>query len=421
MDHSTLKTIIYDQHDVIRNADIVPREYILEDKGNYVLTGLRRAGKSTLLYDRARKIIDNGAEWEQIIYVNFEDDRLTGMTLEDLDDISRVQSELSDKKGYYFFDEIQNIDGWERFVRRLADRGESIQITGSNAKMLSRDIAERLGGRFITKNVRPYNFSEYLTARGIPHSSRDIGSTKSSGKIVRAFGEYLHEGGFPGALNFKNKREYISGIYQNVLLNDIAVRNGIRNDHALRLLIKKIAETVTNEVSYSSLHGALNSVGLKVSKDTIIDYIEYAGTAYLLFSVRNYFAKISEREGNPKYYFGDNGLFNLFLIDKDPKLLENLIAVELKARYGDEVFFLKSTKTGVDADFYIPDEGTAIQVAYSLDDSSRTREIDNLVKTATEMKNLSRCIIVTMEQEETIEKDGVKIEVIPAYKFLLSR
>ena len=148
MNHTILKTVILDQHVVIQNSVISPRTYSFEENGNYILVGLRRAGKSTLLYQRVRDLVAGGVDWTQIIYINFEDERLSEFSMNDFQDIVEVQSELSEKPGYYFFDEIQNVDGWEKFVRRLRDSGARVFVTGSNAKMLSSEMERTLGGRF---------------------------------------------------------------------------------------------------------------------------------------------------------------------------------------------------------------------------------------------------------------------------------
>lgn len=185
MNHTLLKSVIYDQHEFIRNFQIVPRNYEFEENGNYVLVGLRRAGKSTLLYKIVLDLVASGVDWDQIIYINFEDERLSEFTVADFNDILSVQSELSDKKGYFFLDEVQNIDGWEKFARRMADSKEHIYITGSNARMLSREIETTLGGRFFAKHITPYTFGEYLTACEIPHNSRQCLAPKQMGKSVR--------------------------------------------------------------------------------------------------------------------------------------------------------------------------------------------------------------------------------------------
>ena len=418
MNHRILKSIIFDQHEIIKNFNINKREYNFDLNANYVLVGLRRAGKSTLLYKIVQDLIEQGIEWNQIIYINFEDERLTDFTIQDFNDILLVQSELSNKKGYFFFDEIQNIDGWEKFARRLADSKEHIFITGSNAKMLSSEIEKTLGGRFLSKYISPYNFREFLTAKQQDFSESSILSTKSSGKIIRNFTEYFYFGGFPETVNFMEKREYVSSIYQKILLGDIATRNNIRNLTGLKILIKKIAETTKDEISYSKLHNILKSIGIQISKDVIIDYVKYAHQAYLIFSVKNYFSKFVEKETTPKYFFYDNGLINLFLLNEEPRLLENLVAINLKHKYKDEVFYLKSSS--IDIDFFVPEIQTVFQVAYSIKNISSQREINSLVEVAKSFKEAKQFVIITFEEENSINIDNIEIKIIPIWKWLLS-
>ena len=418
MNHRILKSIIFDQHEIIKNFNINKREYNFDLNANYVLVGLRRAGKSTLLYKIVQDLIEQGIEWNQIIYINFEDERLTDFSIQDFNDILLVQSELSNKKGYFFFDEIQNIDGWEKFARRLADSKEHIFITGSNAKMLSSEIEKTLGGRFLSKYISPYNFREFLTAKQQDFSESSILSTKSSGKIIRNFTEYFYFGGFPETVNFMEKREYVSSIYQKILLGDIATRNNIRNLTGLKILIKKIAETTKDEISYSKLHNILKSIGIQISKDVIIDYVKYAHQAYLIFSVKNYFSKFVEKETTPKYFFYDNGLINLFLLNEEPRLLENLVAINLKHKYKDEVFYLKSSS--IDIDFFVPEIQTVFQVAYSIKNISSQREITSLIEVAKSFNEAKQFVIITFEEEDSINIDNIEIKIIPIWKWLLS-
>lgn len=421
MEHQILRHIITEQHRVIKNAVIFPRDYEFDPKANYVLVGLRRAGKSTLLYKIARDLVKNGADWSQIIYVNFEDERLNGFSLADFDDILGVAGELTDKEPYIFLDEVQNIDGWEKFARRLADQKYRVYITGSNAKMLEWNIVERLGARYFIKTIYPYNFNEFLTAKGIAHTINELYDTLLSGRIVRGAADYLSHGGLPETLIYSDHRDYLESIYQKILLGDIIARNDVRNPEAFRLLINKIAETIMHDVSYRNLAKSIQSVlNKKVSTETVINYISFAKSAFLLFDVKDYVSKFTDKNTTPKYYFIDNGILNLFLLNKASVLLENLVAIALYEKYQDHLFYLRSSKTKIDIDFYLPEKKTAIQVAFSVSDHAYEREVGNLVRLAKNDDSVERFIIVTSEEEKTIEDDGVKIEVMPLYKFLLN-
>lgn len=419
MDHELIKRVIYDQHETIARANIVPRDYRLESNVNYVLTGLRRAGKSTMLYALVQDLIASGVSWDEITYVNFEDERLAEFGLVDFDDIVAVQSEMCGGHGYFFFDEIQNIDGWEKFARRMADAMEHVSITGSNAKMLSREIEGILGGRYTGRKIDTYSFAEFLDASGVAHGPRELTATRTNGIIRSRFEEYMRFGGFPENMDRKDKREYVSGVYQKVLLGDIIARNNIRNANALSLLVKKIAESVRSEVSYTKLGNTLKAVGAPISTDTVIEYVTHIKDSFLVFSLENHAAKFAERESTPKYYFSDNGLLNLFLFRKDTALLENAVAIHLRRRFPDDLYFLKSSVTGIDLDFFLPEARMAVQVAYSLDENSYNREVGSLVKLVGTGAEVDRLVIVTFGEERTIVESGVTIEVIPAYRFLL--
>lgn len=419
MNHSILKQVIFDQHEVIKNARITARDYIFEKNVNYILVGLRRAGKSTLLYSIAKELIEEGCDWSQIIYVNFEDERLLGFSVNDFNDIVETAHELSDgKEIYYFFDEIQIIDGWEHFARRMADQKNRVNITGSNAKMLSTEMAGVLGGRYIPRMIMPFSFPEILDCRKIARGEEAMLTTSKAAKIRKECQEYISWGGLPETLEMTNKREYIKSVYDKVLLGDIAEREHVNNREALRLMIKKIAETVMSEVSFNTLAGNVRAAGIRTSTDSMIEYASYAENACLIFRTRNYVSKFSEKEGIPRFYFFDNGILSLFLVDKNSALLENAVAVHLRRRFGEDLYYYKSARTGTDIDFYLPVENTAIQVAYSLGDAEE-REVRSLLSFAQKSTGNTRLIIVTHEEEKTIEKEGTVIEVIPVHKFLM--
>ena len=419
MNHSILKQVILEQLEVIQNAEIIDREYVFEKNMNYVLVGLRRAGKSTLLYKIARELVLEGCDWSQIIYVNFEDDRLLGFKKEDFNDIIETAYELTDQKEvYYFFDEIQVIDGWEHFARRMADQKKRVYITGSNAKMLSSEMERVLGGRYLSKMIMPFSFYEVLDYKQVEHDEKAILTTSKAAKVRNNCQGYMESGGFPEAQLLFNKREYIKSVYEKVLLGDIVEREKIKNKMALRLMIKKIAETVMHEISFNTLAGNVKATGTKTSTDSMIEYVGYAENAYLIFRTKNYVSKFAEKESVPRYYFYDNGLLSLFLVDKKSALLENAVAIHLKRKYGEEVYYYKSAKTGVDIDFYIPQEHCALQVTMSLEETEE-RETRSLLLLKKTTDDIDRLLIVTGEEERTIEKENVIIEVIPIHKLLL--
>ena len=415
MNKEILRKVIYDQHQVIRDTIIVDRDVELETNANYVLVGLRRVGKTTLLYKRVQDLIKTGVEWNQIIYINFDDERLIDFKLNDFDDILLVAEEMSSKKHYFYFDEIQNIDDWEKFAIRVANQGYKVDITGSNAKMLSNEVAAKLGGRYIMKEILPYSFKEYLRANNL---NNDAYSTKDIAKINNILEQYFIYGGFPASIDFKNKREYVSSVYQKVLYNDIITHNKVRSENGMKLLIKKISESVMQDISYTRLQNTITGIGYKISKDVIIDYCGYIKDSFLLFTLENYFASFVDKSSNPKYYFRDNGILNLFIDGKKTSLLENIVAINLY-RNNYEMYYLKGNK--VDIDFYLPNNKTLIQVAYSLDNpDTYDREVSNLINYANDVKDELKLIIVTYDEKRIIEINNKKIYVIPLKDFLLN-
>ncbi len=415
MNKEILKKIIYDQHQVIRDAVIVDRDVELEKNANYVLVGLRRAGKTTLLYKRVQNLINEGVEWEQIIYINFDDERLIDFKLNDFDDILLVADEMSTKMHYFYFDEIQNIDGWEKFAIRVANQGYKVDITGSNAKMLSNEVAAKLGGRYIIKEILPYSFIEYLRAY---KTNYNVYSTKEIAKVNNLLEQYFIYGGFPASIDYKNKREYVSSVYQNVLYNDIITHNNVRSENGMKLLIKKISESVMQDISYSKLQNIIVGIGYKISKDIIIDYCEYMKDSFLLFTIQNYYASFVDKASNPKYYFRDNGILNLFIDGKKTSLLENIVAINLY-RNNYEMYYLKGDK--VDIDFYLPNDNTLIQVAYSIEDKNTyDREVSNLINYSEKNKEKTKLIIVTYDETKEIKIDDKIINVINLKDFLLN-
>lgn len=420
MNRDYLKQIMIDQKEMYLNNSIVRRNYQLEDNVNYCFVGIRRTGKSYMMYQLMKNLQDEGVSADQIIYVNFEDERLLEMSVDDLNILLEIGLELAgaDNKPYLFLDEIQNIEGWEKFVRRVADMKYRISITGSNSKMLSSEIASTLGGRFMLVNVYPYSFREYLSAQGKEKDYLGVISTKDRADVLGMYARYVEYGAFPELVEIRNKREYLNSIYQTIYLGDIITRNKITNQFAIRIILKKIAESVTRPLSFSRLTNILKSAGTMIGKQTVINYVGYMMDSYLLFTLQNYAAKLVEKETSPKYYFMDTGLLGLMLMDCASAQLENLVAIELIRRYGAEkVFYFENN---VEIDFYVPEAKLAIQVSMQVLDNidTREREMGAFVKLRSYIDDAA-CLLITNSEEAELECEGINISVVPVWKWLL--
>lgn len=420
MNRDTLKQIMVDQKDIYLNNPLITRQYPLEENVNYCFVGIRRTGKSYMMYQQIQALLKKNISLSQIVYVNFEDERLLEMSSADLNTILEIGLELAGTgiKPYLFLDEIQNIDGWEKFVRRIADMKYRVSITGSNSKMLSSEIASTLGGRFVIMNIYPYSFAEYLIANGKEKNYLNTISTSDRAEVLSQYNEYVTFGAFPELVEIKNKRAFLSSIYQTVYLGDIITRNKITNDYAIRILLKKIAESITKPLSFTRLANITKSAGTSLGKQTVINYVRYMNDSYLIFSLANYAAKLVEKETSPKYYFMDTGLVGLMLLDCKSAQLENLVAIELIRRYGQEnVFYFENN---VEIDFYVPGEKLAIQVSMQILDNIDTRERET--RAFVKLHNFipdSKCLIITNSEEATLEYNGIPISVLPAWKWLL--
>lgn len=416
MDQELIKQIIGENQEFVQNVKLLQRPFKFEDNGNYVFLGIRRAGKSYLMFQRIHELMKRGVDIEEILYLNFEDERFIGLKSEDLDEIKRVYEETFSSRPIFFLDEIQIVPGWEKFVRRLADKNYRVFVTGSNAKMLSSEIATTLGGRFLIQNVYPFSFREFLKFEGFELKSNWLYTPGTRNGVVRSFDTYFYNGGFPELLSFEDKRSWLSGLYQKIFFGDLVARYSLRNSDSMRLLVKKLAESVMQPSSYNRLKNIVSSAGESVGVRTIIDYVGYLQETWLIFSLENYAARFAERESNRKYYFIDNGILNLFIFRPETLLLENLVAITLHRQFGEKVYFYNQH---IKVDFYIPEESWLIQVSYNISDvQTFEREVNGIVKAA-KFLNAERLQIVTRNDERVIEKDGLSIEVLPIWKWLI--
>lgn len=415
MDKNIIKQIILSQQELISRIELVPRNYQLEKEANYVLVGLRRAGKTYLLYQHIQQLVAEGMPIEDVLFVNFEDERINDITKDELHLILESYKELYDSEPVIFLDEIQNVAGWEHFARRLADEKRRVMITGSNAYMLSREIAATLGGRYITKEVYPFDFREYLFYNGLKLHRNWMFGTQRSG-VVRHFDNYFYDGGIAETFRLTDKRAWLTSLYQKVLFSDVVVRHRLRNEQGLSLLVKKIADSILQPTPVRRLQHILVSSGQKVTRETVASFIDYLHDAYLIFSISNFTDNLSERESMRKFYFYDNGILNLFLYQPETKLLENMVAIHLYKRYGNRLFYYRRN---VEVDFVAPDDSLAVQVCYNLRDvQTRNREIEALVS-LNKFKSMQHNLIITRDEEETVTIDNVAIEIVPVWKWLL--
>ncbi len=322
-------------------------------------------------------------------------------------------------KTILLLDEIQNIEGWQHFARRMANQKYLTYITGSNAKMLSKDIASTLGARYMEKFVFPFSFKEFLIQKGI-RIDQNWAYGKQRFEIERYVYEYLQWGGFPEVIHFVNKRQWLNELYEKIILGDIIQRNAIKNETALRLIVKRLAENIKTPTSFNRLSGMVKAVGYSTSAASVADYIHFCSDACMLFAIENYASKFSERATIKKHYFIDTGLLNIFITDSDTSLLENLCAITLyrnQKRNPDYEFYYYNKE--VEIDFYIPYEKKGIQSCFSLKDKSTfEREVNALVKFH-ELYGLNEAEIITFSEDMEFNVKGLDIKVKPLARWLL--
>jgi len=407
-----LKQVIIDQQEINNDKWVTRKipQLLIDCNEVLVISGIRRCGKSVLLHQIRNK------QNEKDYYFNFDDDRLSKFTVDNFQQLYEVFIELFGEQKTFYFDEIQNIEGWELFVRRLYDKKCKVFVTGSNSKMLSKELGTHLTGRYCTYELYPFSFSEYLNFFEVKYKPNDFYSTAGVAKLTKYFNQYLFDGGFPQYL--KNKNEiYLKSLYESILYKDVMVRNNINNEKEILELVYFLASNVAKLSSYSSL---TRLIGLKHSA-TIKNYIEHIENTFLIFQISKYDYSLKKQIANPKKtYFIDNAIahklgFNIS--ENYGRFLENLVFIELKRR-SCEVFY-HTDKT--ECDFLIRNKNKisqAIQICYSFNNETRSREIKGLTN-ALKVYSLNMGLIITADKEEEIETDNKKISVVPAWKWLL--
>lgn len=419
------KLIVDSQEREYKN--IIKRDYnIPTDSGKIVsLIGVRRSGKTFMLYsliEQLRKTVDR----ENIIYINFEDDRLFPIALKDLDLLVEAYYELypnkREEKIYFFLDEVQAIENWEVFVRRIYDTlNIALFITGSSSKLLSSEIATSLRGRTIVYEIFPFSFKEYLSFRGI---EINLYSSKSSSFIQNAFNTYLKDGGFAETFGkSEDVQKRILKDYMDIMIyKDIIERYNIKNHNLLKHLIKYLFVNMGTLVSWTKIYNEYKSLGYKLSKDTLFEYISYLQESFLLFTAPIFRNSVREEQRNPKkLYVIDNGFKKLFDINlsKDySKLYENLAFLHLR-RLSDEIYYFKGRQ---EVDLYANiDGGILVNVSYDVQDKrTLKREMDALLEGMKYFK-IDKSYLVTAYKEKRVAIENREIYIVPMWKWLLQK
>ena len=412
-----LRRIIIKQKEEIVKLDGTIKRDILDEILNWfkdnrviILTGIRRCGKSTILM----QLMKNK---ENYCYVNFEDERFLDFKAQDFEKLNEILIEIYGNSKVYFFDEIQNIEKFETFVRRLQDEGKKVIITGSNASLLSKEFGTRLTGRYKPFEIFPFSFSEFLIYRNIELDKDWSYKTEDRVKIKKLFNEYLSLGGFPEYLKTKDK-EYIKNIFDNILYKDVIARYSIKKQRIIKELINILVTNISSTFTYNSIKNNLHLA----NSITVKEYISYLANSYFLFECPKFDFSLKKSLNSPKKIYIIDTAFNQIVgFNFSPntgKNLENVIFIELKRRKKEIYYFAEKNE----CDFVIKNENKitqSIQVCYNLNKENREREIIGLLEAMNKFK-LKEGIIITSDQEEEFEKEGKKIKVIPAWKWVLS-
>ena len=388
------------------------------------LVGARRSGKTFLLYYLIDQLKKEGLAPEKIVFINFEDERLK-LQQADLDIILQAYQELYPdidlKQTCFFFDEIQNVDGWEKFVRRVYDtKSKNLFITGSNSRLLSTEIATELRGRTVSYTIYPYSFSEFIKTQNGP----DNYSTQlNRAKLIKLSEQFMFEGGFPELTRFDGpfKIKILQEYFNVMIYRDIVERYAVSNTEVLKFFIKKIFSAVTGTFSVNKTYNDLKSMGYKISNKYLYDYLEFCNTVFLTQSISKFdYSEIKQAKSEKKVYVIDNGLLkavDFSVSENRGKLLENMVAMEF-IKQEKKLFYFKDL---VECDFIVQDKDsnslTPIQVTLTLKPkTTRTRELKGLIN-ACQQLNIGHGTIITFDEEETITESSCKVSVVPFYKY----
>jgi len=398
-------------------------------KANVVI-GMRRSGKTWFCYQQMQELLKNGLEKERLLYLNFEDERLLPFSAQDfqfvLETYYRKFPAFKSKRCYLFLDEVQRIDGWDKFVRRVLDTENlSVCVTGSSSKLLSTEIATSLRGRSLTTEIFPFSFKEFLRYKKVDMKSERRFGSKIRAMLQNLMGQYLQTGGFPEVQTFDNelRREVLRNYLDVVILRDVVERHSIGNTVALRALIRHIINAPATRFSVNKFYNSLRSQGVACTKNNLYDYMNHLADTFLFYQVPIHSRSERVRRVNPKkVYVIDPGILetmSLHITDDRGALLENIVFMHLRRQGLAPDYYV--TNNGAEVDFILAVEGRSahrlIQVCWNIHDPvTQKREVCAL-QTAMKELGLNKGTIVTWLDEEDISDKRIKI--VPAWKWLL--
>ena len=403
-----------------------------------VVIGMRRVGKTYLMYQRMRELEASGVGKRDLLYANFEDDRLQpvapGLLNDLLEAFYRSNPDARRRGAYLFLDEVQMVPEWPRFVRRVLDTEQvEIMVSGSSAKLLHTEVATELRGRGIAVEVFPYSFAESAVAHGVPVPTGLPPGSKMRSQLEAHLDRYLSVGGFPEVqgMSRAERIQTLQDYVELVLLRDVIERHRVENATAARAFARLLLQSPARTFSVNRAHGDLRSRGLAVSKDLLHALLDHFQDAYLVFAIPVFKKSLRAQATNPrKLYAIDPGLgaamSHVTATDVGARL-ENAVFLELRRRHGRLLqgqvsYYL--TRSGHEVDFVVGDlfdqrAGRLLQACASLaEPATRAREVRALTEAMTET-GLSTAEIVTLHEEETIRTDAGEISVVPAWRWLL--
>ncbi|MFH1288860.1 MAG: ATP-binding protein [bacterium] len=413
----------------IKRKEYVERSKQLSGtKQTLVITGARRSGKSFIMKELANEIIGSGKNKNEILLINFEDPRFIQLDIKLLQQVYETYLEYLDPKGapYVFLDEIQEIEGWEKWVRTFQELQKGkVCVSGSNAKLLSKELGTLLTGRHLDMEVFPLSFKEFLSFKGIfIKDDMDIVSQRT--KLKNLFNEYLEFGAFPEVVLSGQKQDILLHYFDDILNKDLVNRFKIRKPKKLKALTKYYLSNLSNLITFNSLEKFLG-----ISMDTIEKFSGYLEDAYLVSFVKRFSFKVKEQEKSPrKVYCIDTGLANAVgfrFSENSGRLLENIVFLEFKRRQSKnskiEIYYWKDVQHR-EVDFVLK-EGLKVtqlvQVCQQLGDFKiRERETSSLLKAMDEFA-INEGLIISEDAEEELSLEGKKIKIVPLWKWLLIR